>query len=69
MLARGVLAIILGTIIALSLGTISGSTIAVGALGELIVRSKKIAVVRGVKSLKRGGARGRGGRGGRNARS
>jgi hypothetical protein len=62
MLARGVLIIILRTAIALSLRTISGSTIIIGALRELIVRSKRIAVVKGVKSLKRGGARGRSGR-------
>jgi hypothetical protein len=62
MLAKGVLAIILRTTIALSLRTISGSTIIVGALREPIVKSKKIVVARGVKLLKRGGARGRGGR-------
>jgi ribose/xylose/arabinose/galactoside ABC-type transport system permease subunit len=60
MLASRVLAIILRTAIALSLRTISGSTIIVGALRELIVRLKKIVVVRGVKLLKRGGARGKG---------
>jgi hypothetical protein len=62
MLAKGVLAVVLRTAIALSLRTISGSTIIVGALGEPIVRSKKIAVAKGVKLLKRGGARGKGGR-------
>jgi hypothetical protein len=62
MLARRVLAVILATIIALSLRTTSGSTIIISALGEPIVRLKKIAVARGVKSLKRKGARGKGGR-------
>jgi ribose/xylose/arabinose/galactoside ABC-type transport system permease subunit len=55
MLTKGVLAIILRTIIALSLGTISGSTIAIGALGELIVKLKKMVIARGVKLLKRRG--------------
>jgi hypothetical protein len=62
MLARGVLAIILRTAIALSLRTISKSTIIVSALGEPIVRSKKIVIVKGVNLLKRGGSRGKGGR-------
>jgi hypothetical protein len=60
MLTRAVLAIILGTIIALSLRTISGSTIIIGALRELIVRLKKIVIARGVKLLKRKGVYKRG---------
>jgi hypothetical protein len=60
MLAKGVLAIILMTTIALSLRTISGSTIIIGALREPIVRLNKIIVVKGVKLLKRGGSRKRG---------
>jgi hypothetical protein len=60
MLAKGVLAIILRTTIALSLRTISGSTIIIGALREPIVRLNKIIVVKGVKLLKRGGSRKRG---------
>jgi hypothetical protein len=55
MLAKGVLAIILKTTIALSLKTISGSTIIVSELGELIVKLKKIVIARGVKLLKGGG--------------
>jgi hypothetical protein len=60
MLTRRVLAIILRTIIALSLRTISGSTIIISALGEPIARLKKIIIVKRVKSLKRGGLRKRG---------
>jgi hypothetical protein len=62
MLTRAVLAIILGTIIALSLRTISGSTIIIGALRELIVRLKKIVIARGVKLLKRKGVYKKGGK-------
>jgi hypothetical protein len=60
MLAKRVLAIILKTIIALSLRTISGNTIIIGVLKELIVRSKKIVIAKGVKLLKRRGSRGTG---------
>jgi hypothetical protein len=62
MLTRAVLTIILGTIIALSLRTISGSTIIIGALRELIVRLKKIVIARGVKLLKRKGVYKKGGK-------
>jgi hypothetical protein len=55
MLIKGVLAIILKIIIALSLRTISGNTIIIGALKELIVKLKKIIVVKRVKLLKRKG--------------
>jgi hypothetical protein len=47
MLNKGVLAIILRTI--------SGNTIIISALRELIIKLKKIAVIRGVKLLKRKG--------------
>jgi hypothetical protein len=60
MLAKRVLAIILKTIIALSLRTISGNTIIIGVLTELIVRSKKIVIAKGVKLLKRRRSRGTG---------
>jgi hypothetical protein len=65
MLAKRVLAVILKTIIALSLRITSGSIIIISALRELIVKSKKIVVIRGVKLLKRGEARGRGRKGAR----
>jgi len=60
MFTKRVLAIILRTIIALSLKTISGSTIIIGILGELIVKLKKIVIERGVKLLKRKGVYKRG---------
>jgi hypothetical protein len=48
MLAKRVFAIILRTIIALSLRTTSGNTITISVLRELIVKSKKIVIVKGV---------------------
>jgi hypothetical protein len=56
MLTRGVLNVILSTIITLSLRNTSKSTIIVGVLGELIIRSTRIVIIKGVKALNKGGA-------------
>jgi hypothetical protein len=70
MLVKGVLNVILSTIIALSLRSTRGSTTIISALGEPIIRSTRVAILKGVKALNKGGvARGRGRKRGRSARS